>query len=73
MYVIAMTAHAMDEARRNWERVGAAEVVLKPLSIETRGAVLSGPTLGQSPVALASGDADTLRIELHSMRGAALG
>ncbi|KFL52298.1 histidine kinase [Burkholderia pyrrocinia] len=104
--VIAMTAHATDEDRRRCAQAGAAEVVLKPLSIETldaalrrhagRDAASSAPAHGQAqaPVApamtdevrrtlhdatlhslaaigaaLASGDADTLRIELHSMRG----
>ncbi|NTY34979.1 hybrid sensor histidine kinase/response regulator [Burkholderia diffusa] len=102
--VIAMTAHATDEDRRRCEQVGVAEVVLKPLSIETldaalrrhagRDAVSPAPAHGRVPIApamtdevrrtlhdatlhslaaigdaLASGDADTLRIELHSMRG----
>ncbi|WP_249744653.1 hybrid sensor histidine kinase/response regulator [Burkholderia pyrrocinia] len=102
--VIAMTAHATDEDRRRCEQVGVAEVVLKPLSIETLDAALRRhagrdatspvPAHGQVPVApamtdevrrtlhdatlhslaaigdaLAHGDADTLRIELHSMRG----
>ncbi len=38
--VIAMTAHATDEDRRRCEQVGVAEVVLKPLSIETLDAAL---------------------------------
>ncbi|WP_175921178.1 response regulator, partial [Burkholderia pyrrocinia] len=38
--VIAMTAHATDEDRRRCEQVGVAEVVLKPLSIETLDATL---------------------------------
>ncbi|RKU03951.1 hybrid sensor histidine kinase/response regulator [Burkholderia sp. Nafp2/4-1b] len=38
--VIAMTAHATDEDRRRCAEVGAAEVVLKPLSIAALDAVL---------------------------------
>lgn len=38
--VIAMTAHATDEDRRRCADVGAAEVVLKPLSIAALDAVL---------------------------------
>ncbi|OXI83156.1 hybrid sensor histidine kinase/response regulator [Burkholderia sp. AU31652] len=38
--VIAMTAHATDEDRRRCVQVGAAEVVLKPLSIDVLDAVL---------------------------------
>ncbi|WP_175942604.1 hybrid sensor histidine kinase/response regulator [Burkholderia pyrrocinia] len=102
--VIAMTAHATDEDRRRCEQAGVAEVVLKPLSIETLDAALRrhagrdvaspAPAHERVPVAaamtdevrrtlheatlhslaaigdaLASGDLDTLRIELHSMRG----
>lgn len=54
--VIAMTAHATDEDRRRCEKVGAAEVVLKPLSIGVLDAALrrharrdvAVPTLQQS-------------------------
>ncbi|WP_322065019.1 hybrid sensor histidine kinase/response regulator [Burkholderia ubonensis] len=38
--VIAMTAHATDEDYRRCEQAGAAEVVLKPLSIDALDAVL---------------------------------
>ncbi|AOJ77522.1 ATP-binding protein [Burkholderia ubonensis] len=39
--VIAMTAHATDEDYRRCEQAGAAEVVLKPLSIDALDAVLT--------------------------------
>ncbi|KML46896.1 histidine kinase [Burkholderia cepacia] len=38
--VIAMTAHATDEDRQRCEKVGVAEVVLKPLSIDALDAAL---------------------------------
>ncbi|WDR88020.1 hybrid sensor histidine kinase/response regulator [Burkholderia ambifaria] len=38
--VIAMTAHATDEDRRRCAQAGVVEVVLKPLSIDSLGAVL---------------------------------
>ncbi|MBN3816252.1 response regulator [Paraburkholderia sp. Se-20369] len=100
--VIAMTAHATDEDYRRCKQVGAAEVVLKPLSISALDAVLRRHAArgaregahadhGRQPVmtdemreklraatlhslavigeALASGDVDSIKIELHSMRG----
>jgi len=100
--VIAMTAHATEEDYRRCARVGAAEVVLKPLSMSALDAALrrhaaSGSyaeahadrgkqpamtdeirlklceatlrSLAAIDAALASGDIDTLRIELHSLRG----
>ncbi|MBR8144264.1 response regulator [Burkholderia sp. AU19243] len=98
--VIAMTAHATEEDRRRCAQVGAAEVVLKPLSIDALDAVLRrhagrgaamqparrqsiavtdemrqklhAATLRSLPIieaALAAGDLQTIRQELHSMRG----
>nr|WP_319000578.1 ATP-binding protein [Burkholderia arboris] len=100
--VIAMTAHATEEDYRRCARVGAAEVVLKPLSMSALDAALrrhaaSGSRAaeradhGKQPamtdeirlklceatlrslaaidVALARGDIDTLKTELHSLRG----
>ncbi|VWB11872.1 two-component system sensor histidine kinase/response regulator [Burkholderia lata] len=103
--VIAMTAHATDEDRRRCAQVGVAEVVLKPLSIDSLGAALrrqgghggmaadaaereareAGPamtdeirrtlrdatlrSLAAIEAALSGDDTDSLRVELHSMRG----
>ncbi|KAG8150045.1 hybrid sensor histidine kinase/response regulator [Burkholderia catarinensis] len=100
--VIAMTAHATEEDYRRCERVGAAEVVLKPLSMAALDAVLrrhadrrarsdARAVHGAPPVmtaeirgklhastlhslatiddALSNGEADSVRIELHSLRG----
>ncbi|KVL06114.1 hybrid sensor histidine kinase/response regulator [Burkholderia cepacia] len=54
--VIAMTAHATDEDYRRCAQAGAAEVVLKPLSISVLDAVLrrhagAGAVPGHAPVA----------------------
>ncbi|KVK86480.1 hybrid sensor histidine kinase/response regulator [Burkholderia ubonensis] len=103
--VIAMTAHATDEDRRRCERAGAAEVVLKPLSIGALEAVLrrhggrraeasgeaKAPERDATPVvtdeirqtlhaatlrslavieaALPESRIDSIKVELHSMRG----
>ncbi|QTO45657.1 hybrid sensor histidine kinase/response regulator [Burkholderia latens] len=98
--VIAMTAHATEDDRRRCAQVGAAEVVLKPLSIDALDAVLrrhAGRGAAVQPdrrqsiavtdemrqklhsatlrslavidAALAGGDLQTIREELHSMRG----
>ncbi|WP_323117893.1 ATP-binding protein [Burkholderia alba] len=100
--VIAMTAHATEDDYRRCERVGAVDVVLKPLSMPALDAVLrrhghrAAPAVvrkddGKLAVmtgevreklhastlrslaaiddALAIGDADSIRVELHSMRG----
>ncbi|VWB36368.1 hybrid sensor histidine kinase/response regulator [Burkholderia lata] len=107
--VIAMTAHATDEDYRRCAQAGAAEVVLKPLSMDvldaalrrhvgasvasgdsgrgTTGAraereaiVMTGEmrralcaatlrSLEAIDAALPKGESDSIRIELHSMRG----
>jgi len=103
--VIAMTAHATDEDRRRCAQVGVTEVVLKPLSIDSLGAVLRRQgghggiasdaaesdarevapvmtdeirrtlreatlrSLAAIEAALPVDDTDSLRVELHSMRG----
>ncbi|MBN3787637.1 ATP-binding protein [Burkholderia sp. Ac-20353] len=101
--VIAMTAHATEEDYRRCEQAGAAEVVLKPLSITALDAVLrrhaargvatkaASVNHRNTPVmsdeirdtlraatecslvvigdALSRGDTDSIKIELHSMRG----
>ncbi|KWA76382.1 hypothetical protein WL30_00280 [Burkholderia ubonensis] len=104
MPVIAMTAHATDDDYRRCEQVGAAEVVLKPLSISALDAALRRQTVrgwapaparavadGGAPAmsdsvrdalrdatlrslavignALASGDLQAIKVELHSTRG----
>ncbi|MBR8460254.1 response regulator [Burkholderia dolosa] len=101
--VIAMTAHATEDDYRRCERVGVAEVVLKPLSIDALDAALRRHA-GRAPQAvsrdagaaerpavtaeirdrltaatrrslasiggaLSAGDADRVKVELHSMRG----
>lgn len=103
--VIAMTAHATDEDRRRCRQVGVAEVVLKPLSIDSldaalgrhggRGGAVAGTddpgarvvvpamtdeirrtlreatlrSLAAIDAAVSGHDTDSLRVELHSMRG----
>ncbi|EKS9798748.1 MULTISPECIES: hybrid sensor histidine kinase/response regulator [Burkholderia] len=103
--VIAMTAHATDEDKRRCAQVGVAEVVIKPLSIDSLDAalrrhgsregaaadamdagvreavpVMTGEirrtlreatlrSLAVIETAVSAGDTDSLRVELHSMRG----
>ncbi|MGU7783255.1 ATP-binding protein [Burkholderia sp. PU8-34] len=80
--VIAMTAHATDEDYRRCEQAGAAEVVLKPLSIDVLDAVLTRRTAARGQAAVSntetasSGHADNrpvLSDEIHeTLRAATL-